>query len=253
MTAPNTDVEDIFALAADNTSENAAEASAAPADTETPSTDENVPSATTALYPNVLKTYKAGDADLTEGENPPGTLRVPEFAAYLSLENFKAGDQTLGAIVKDATIYAGTKAARHPLPVVLVFPADSDDMKDATVYLPVTEAMEAYRNRPERGAGAASSAKRTVDEYILDGAKKLNDLKAINIRFDRVLGQKNKAEGLLAKYRGWIRPSFKDEEDPDAKVNELIAAKAAELEEAAALEADAAKNTDIADSAPVAA
>jgi hypothetical protein len=255
MTAPNTDVEDIFALAADNTSEatqDNAEASADEPGTEGTNTDENpAEGESAALYPRVLRSYKVGDPDLTEGENPPGTLTVNEFAGQLSIDNFQAGNTSLDAIVNAANIYTGVKAKREPLPVVLVYPADSDDMKDAKVFLPYAEASEVYRNRPERGTGSAATTKRTYDEMVLDAAKKLNQLKAIVIRFDRVADQKLKAEGILAKYKGWIRPSHKDDENPDEAVNLVIANKAAELEEAAALEADAAKNADIPDNAPV--
>lgn len=240
-------------------------------DTTTDPDADNTPESTD-LYPNVLRSYKVGVDAPENGDNPDGTLTVSEFAGHLTISNFTAAtdartDITPDLIVKDANIYTGVKAKRHALPVVLVFPADSDEQKDAKVYLPTVEATDSYRKRPERGTSNGSVSKRTQDVITTDGAKKLNALRAIEIRLRRTQEQFDKASATMTKYQGWLRPYFKDVEpsevpatdtEParmqtqseavDAAVNEAFATRAAEIEEQEALAAEAAKNTDIPDS-----
>lgn len=272
-----TDIDAVLDLAAPVTTTTDPNANT---DTETGENDTNSAPETPEspdLYPNVLRSYKVGSDDNAppaDGSNPEGTLTVSEFAGYLSVENFTAASaagQTItpDLIVKDANIYTGVRAKRHSLPVVLVFPAESDEMRDAKVYLPTVEATEVYRNRPERGNSNASVSKRTQDDITTDGAKKLNALRAIETRLRRTQEQFDKASATMAKYQGWLRPYFRDvtpteipatdveparmqtqSEAVDAAVNEAFATRAAEIEEQEALAAEAAKNTDIPDSTP---
>lgn len=283
------DIDAIMDLAAPVTDGSADTAAPAQSDAEATSTDtatsdtagaeppadaaDAADAATSALYPNVFKTYKVGSADNAppeDGSNPEGTLTVSEFAGHLTLTAFMEAQSanrppSLADIVKDPAIYTSTKAKRHPLPVVLVFPEDSDEQRDAKVYLPVAEATAAYQARPERGNGTSATAngtRRTAEDLIDAGAKKLNELNAIKVRLDRAQAQFDKASGILAKTAKWLRPLLNDtlapnadgspatpiaDADLDNAVLATFAKRAAELEEAAALEADAAKNSDIAD------
>lgn len=214
--------------------QNAAEASAA--DTEPESTD---------LYPNVLRSYTVGTDHADLNTNPDGTMTVAEFAAHLTVENFKAGNMSADSIVKDANIYGGLKAKRHALPVVLVFPADSTDQKDAKAYLPVAEATEAYANRPTRGEGNAATSKRTLEDLLTDAAKKAMALARITVRLNRAKEQHNQTTAQMEKYYGWLATFYKDETDPEAARKAALDARIDELE----AEADAAKNSDIPDAA----
>jgi len=264
MTAPSTttqnDIDAIMDLAAPATDSGTPDASSAPETTNEPA-QSNADGSTTDLYPNVLRTYKVGVDAPENGENPEGTVTVAEFAGYLTLENFKAGNMTIDSIVKDANIYTGVKASRQPLPVVLVFPADSDAQRDAKVYLPLVEATEVFRNRPERGSGNTNTSKRSQDEITTDGAKKLLALRAVEARLAKVTEQYRKVTEQMNKYHNWLRPYFKDVEVPatdpsdtrtpeelrneaiENAVNEAFDKRAEELE----VEADAAKNADISD------
>ena len=250
MTAPSTttqgDIDAIMELAAPTTDDSTA------TQTDAQSTDapdqSDAGAESTDLYPNVLRSYKVGVDAPENGENPTDTLTVSEFAGYLTVENFKAGNMTPDSIVKDANIYTGVKAKRLALPVVLVFPADSDEQRDAKVYLPVAEAVEAYRSRPERGTGNTGTSKRSQDEITTDGAKKLLALRAVEARLTKVTDQYKKVAEQMDKYRNWLRPFYKDAENPADAVNEAFELRAEELE----VEADAAKNADIADTTPAA-
>lgn len=211
----------------------------------------------TELYPNVLKSFKVGQDAPEDGANPEGTLTVAEFAGHLTIENFKAATAAERAItpeliVKDPNIYTAVRGKKHALPVVLVYPADSDEMRDAKVFLPVAEATEAYQKRPERGTSAAAVSKRSQEDILTDGAKKLNALKAIEVRLQRVMDQHATASKQMAKYYGWYRTYCKDvqpveiaateteparmqtaEEAVDNAVKDAFEAKAAELEASA--------------------
>lgn len=246
MTAPSTttqgDIDAIMELAAPTTP---ADDSSTPTDAQsTDAPDQSDAGAESPdLYPNVLRTFKVGVDAPENGENPAETLTVSEFAGYLTVENFKAGNMTADSIVKDANIYTGVKAKRQALPVVLVFPADSDEQRDAKVYLPVAEAVEAYRSRPERGTSNTGTSKRTQDEITTDGAKKLLALRAAEARLAKVTDQYKKVAEQMDKYRNWLRPFHKDAENPADAVNEAFELRAKELE----VEAGAAKNADISD------
>lgn len=271
-------IDEVLELAAPSTASTEANDSAsAEANTNTPNSaadgsegansttsEQSTDTANDPLYPNVLRTFKVGVDAPEDGSNPTDTLTIPEFAGYLSVENFKTATtagQPLSPelIVKDANVYTLTKGKRFALPVVLVFPADSDEMSDAKVYLPIAEASEAYSKRPERGAGSASVSKRTQDDILADGAKKLIAVKAIENRLQRTIEQLGTATKQMDKYHGWLRPYFKDvapveipatETEParmqtvaeavDAAVKDAFEAKAAELEE----QVEAAKASD---------
>jgi hypothetical protein len=233
----DTNVDAIFDLAADATTSTPNTENTAEATTTSESNAESTENAEgTALYPNVLRRYKA--SEIANGENPEGTLTVAEFAGKLTVENILAGKGVEG-LVKDTNIYTAIKAKRSPLPVVLVLPDDSDNDRDAKVYLPEAEAREAYENRPERGTGNGSASKRSYDELLEDAAKKFLALQAIETRLKRAQDQYGKANAQLEKYKGWLRPTHKDDENPDESVVNAITAKAEELEEAA----DAAKGS----------
>lgn len=266
-------IDAIFDLAADSTP--SAPTTTPPQDdtNSTNSTPTNTPQsnagassadATTSLYPNVVRTLTQSEA----GEaNPEGTLTVAEFAAHLTVENIKAGAGVEG-VVQIGNIYTATKAARHPLPVVLVFADDDDqsEQKTAKVYLPVAEATAAYANRPARGEGGnAAASKRSQDELLTDAAKKAITLASIQVRLDRAKEQQNKAVSQLEKYHGWLaeyfkgtelstvtdengepRPETQDEANKRA-LTAAIAERAAKIEEEEALKADAAKNADLPD------
>lgn len=259
------DVDAIFDLAADSTSPSSSTPPQdAPNPTQAPNTPENhaqsdadASSADSggALFPKVVKTYKL--SEVGEG-NPDGTLTISEFANYLTVEAIKAGAGVEG-IVDKQNIYTATKAARHPLPVVLVFPdeADQSDLKQAKVYLPVAEATEAYENRPKRGEGGNSTtSKKTQDDLLTDAAKRSITLASIQKRLDRAEEQKAKAVKLLEKSYLWLAEYYKgteiqnEETQDEANKRALTAAiaeRAAKLEEEEALKADAAKQSDIPD------
>lgn len=258
----NTDVDAIFDLAADAST---ATPSSTPPQDSTENTPESNADASSAdkggaLYPKVLRTYKA--SEVGEG-NPEGTLTVAEFAGHLTVEAIKAGAGVEG-IVKDANIYTATKAARHPLSVVLVFADDDDqsDQKTAKVYLPIAEATEEYKARPTRGESSnAATSKRSQEELLDDAAKKAVTLAKTQKRFDRVKAQLDTVAGQMNKYHGWLAEYFKgteiqDKEDGTPETQEeankralyaAIAERAAKIEEEEALKADAAKNSDIPD------
>jgi hypothetical protein len=243
-------VDDVFDLAAsaDNTPEDSTNESAQ-VDT-TDNTNDDDAASTGLTYPNVLRNLTA-DA-VPEGQNPDGTLTVAEFASKLTVDNILAGKGIAG-VVKDPAIYTGTKAKRHALPVVLVFPEGTTDFKDQSnvkVFLPVAEATEAYNTRPERGTGgAAGASKRSYDELLTDAAKKHIARESISVRYERAKEQLEKADAMLTKYTIWLRPGHKDAEPVEitvdgetreqskdeainAAVQDAIQAKAAELIEA---------------------
>lgn len=253
----NTDVEDIFALATDadttstETTENPAESAPADSSADAPA----------ALYPKVLRTYKA--SELTDGENPEGTYTIAEFAAYLTVQAIRAGGD-LGDVVKDATIYNAVKGARHPLPVVLVFADDADtsDLSKAKVYLPISEATAAWESRPARGEGANSDAsKRSQDDLLTGLAKKTVELAKIQERLTRTQTQFNKAEKTVQKYHGWLSKFYlgtptaeitdaegntRTQTQDEANAAALLKAVEQKIDEIAAAE-DAEKNADIPD------
>lgn len=245
----DSDVAAIFDLAAPSTPADTATTEAdAPAQSDAAAPTEGEGTEVTDLYPNVLRTYTVGTDHADINENPPGTMTVAEFAAHLTIENFKAGNMTAESIVKDPQIYGALKAKRYALPVVLVLPAGSTDQKDAKAYLPVAEATEAYANRPTRGEANAATSKRTLDDLLTDAAKKLLYLNAATVRLTRAQEQVTKATAQMDKYYGWLAPYYKDETDPEVSRKSALDLRVDELEAAA----DAAKNSDIPDSADAA-
>lgn len=257
-----TDIDAVFDLAADATPSNTP-SSTPPQDTPENGTENDAAAtsaaAGTAVYSNVVATYKAsevGDA------NPEGTLTISEFAGHLTLENLTKHGKGLEGIVDKATIYTGVRGTRDPLPVVLVFADDDDqsDQKTAKVYLPVDKATEVFNARKPRGEGNTSTSKRTQEELLEDAAKKAITLAKTQKRFDRVKSQLDTVTAQLNKYHGWLADFYKGTEigefteadgtkRPETQVeankralNDAIAAKAAEIEEAEALKSDAEKS-----------
>lgn len=220
-------VDEIFDLAAEPAASNETATEA-----EVASTEES-----TALYPNVLRTINADE--YTPGTNPEGTLSIPEFAAHVTIENFKGGNLDPSAVVKDQAIYAAVKAKRYPLPVVLVLGAESTDPKDARVFVPVAEAMAAWQDRPARGEGSAAAVSARSEGDLLNvSAKKFSALGKLQARLDRLTAQVDKTRAQHDKYVHQLAQVARVDDDVAAQ---RIADKAAELDEA---EADAASEAN---------
>lgn len=273
----NVDVDAIFDLASGSDTSTATDANTTPT-TDSTATDANTTegnadgsseAAGGAIYPKVLRSYVA--AEFANGENPPDTYTIAEFAGHMTLENLTKKGKGLDGIVKDAAIYTGVRGSRDPLPVVLVFDTEEDkaqdNQKNVKVYLPIAEATEAWEARKPRGEGGnAAASKRSQEDLLEDAAKKLNSLNAIVTRRKRAEEQEKKASDLLVKYHNWLaqfylgteieeveetdkdgnvtkRPETQDEANKRALRN-AIAEKAAELAELEAAKADAANDTD---------
>jgi hypothetical protein len=122
------------------------------------------------------------------------------------------------------------------------------------VYLPIAEATEAWTNRPARGEGSAAAAsKKDHDALLTDAAKRALSLAKIEVRFNRVQEQKNKAVKLLEKSHNWLAPYYKadyttlaegqtQEEANKALLDAAIAERAAQIEEEEAAKAESEKS-----------
>lgn len=183
----------------------------------------------TRTYRNVVASLKA--ADVTAGENPVydgnPTMTVSEFAAYLTVANvsakISAGETPgLDEMVDRQKLYNAVKGVRSPLPVVLVFPDDSADDKDAAVYLPVALAEKAWNERPSRGeTSPATSSKRSDDELIEDAAKKYQSLTSAQARLAKLTEKVATLNTQYDKYLNYLKARNLDQTSVDAKVKEL--------------------------------
>lgn len=112
-----------------------------------------------AKYPNIVETREA-DADTSD------LLTVTEFASRLTVRNVQRAieqgkpEEATNGIVQPSAVYNAQKAARNPLPVVLV---------GDTAYVQAFEvSSEAWDARPTRGEGAGTTGGgKLADEDLL--------------------------------------------------------------------------------------
>jgi hypothetical protein len=258
------DLMDFATEAAPNTS--AANAETTNQDTNADGTGPDTSAPTTApkdpkkVYPNVLRTYKA--TDLPEGEQPTDAYTVRQFAARLTAQNlqnmdFSAPNAAEDAFVDPQNVYTWLRSVRGPAPVVLVFPVStekdadgndvevvSDDEREATVFLPWSEASQQYATRPTRSSGGASTSggsKKSEEELMDDASKKLAELQSAQ---KQLLAKQNKVNRLTTqydKYQDLVARKFGITSDEakakvEAKVAEMTAAAEAAEENAAGTE-----------------
>jgi hypothetical protein len=137
-------------------------------------------------------------AQLPEGEQPADTMTAREFAALLTVKRVRSApadaDPTT-LVVPESAIYAAMRAARHPLPVVLV--ADK-------AYLPVAQAIKAWEDRPVRGEGAAATSKRSDADLLKTAASARRSMQALQARLENLTERADKAVSLVDKYTAWL-------------------------------------------------
>lgn len=189
-----TSFDDIVGLAAPTT------------DTDTTSTNPANPAQAEdngAKYPNVVRTYNFGD--LPEGENPPGTATVSEFAGLLTVDNIQAGKGVDG-IVQPANVNNWLTGKRFALPVVLVFAEGAALEQDkAKAFISIDAGKEAYRNRPEPGTAANGATSTLDDDDLLRRAGKSQEkLEFLTDKVRSYTEKLTKATELAEKYNKWL-------------------------------------------------
>lgn len=139
-------------------------------------------------YKNVLESRE-------DGANTDDLLTVTEFANRLTVRNITEKGMGADGVVDKANIYTAMRAARNPLPVVLVGEA---------AWLPAFEvAAEAWDARPARGegTGTGTGGKLSDDDLKRLSWKSFDNVAKLAKRKESLDSRIAKAEKLAEKRR----------------------------------------------------
>jgi hypothetical protein len=180
---------------------------------------DNATEETSGEWPKVV--------DLPKGERPEGSLTVSEFVEKVNNELVRtkvrslidegvdpidAAVQATGEQVAAGSFYQAIKAQRNPMPHYVVrseFDVDDVDSEgnvtgthpevDEKTYIPESEGMEWWQNRPTRGSGGtgARGSEEDIAKRLVRAGKKVQALNAAKARLAKV-------EELVAKFQGQV-------------------------------------------------
>lgn len=206
--------------------------------TDSTETEQNDQSGPSAIYGNVVGTYSesslaGADAPTYNGKT---TLTVTDFAAFITVQNIQeklAKGETPGSedMVDRQRLYIAVRAARSPLPVVLVYPDGVEhtveNQKDAKVFVPSDEAVKAWSERPVRGEGTSKSGRSDAD-LLDDAAKKFLERESNAKRLAKLQEKVNKINAQYDKYLMWAKDRGFTPERVETRANEIAAEREAE-------------------------
>lgn len=212
-----------------------AETSAPEGESETQATDA----------PAEATDTNAGDwpqtVTLPAGERPEGSVTVAEFADLVNKQvvearvtellsegktPLEAAMEAMTSQVSQASFYQAVKAQRNPLPHYIVKHevAVVDAEGNATgatettekTYIPADVALEFWKTRPTRGAGAARSTEEEIEKRLYRAGKKVADLKAAQERLVKLTENVKRMEGQVSDYKARLEADGKTLDDATA-------------------------------------
>lgn len=176
---------------------------------------------------------------LPKGERPEGSLTISEFADKVNAEVVRAkvkelmsGDNPMDAVdaavaataeqVAAGSFYQAVRAQRNPMPHYVVRSETDVDVTDENgevtgtntevdekIYVPETEGLEWWNNRPTRGSGgsAARGSEEDIQKRLVRAGKKLQALEAVKARLTKVEELRDKFQSQVDKYEELLKGS----------------------------------------------
>lgn len=175
---------------------------------------------------------------LAAGERPEGSLTVAEFSEVVNKQLVKerveqlmadgaspleAAMEAMTAQVSQASFYQSVKAQRNPMPHYIVTyevavvgedGAETGEVKsDEKTFIPTKIALDWWKNRPTRGAGAGRSSEEDLGKRLYRAGKKIADLKAAQERLVKLTENVKRMEGQVEDYQKRLEADGKTLDD----------------------------------------